>query len=138
MQIHNLKNPYARNKKRVGRGGKRGKTSGHGEKGQKARAGHRIRPAERDLLIRLPKLRGVKNKPLQPAARVLNVGDLPRWAENNAVSPEILLKKRFVKDRRERVKILGGGELTAAIEISRIEVSVSAKNKIEKAGGTVK
>jgi large subunit ribosomal protein L15 len=64
MQLHELK-PFHPNKKqrRVGRGGKRGTTSGRGTKGQKARAGHRIRPAERDLIQRLPKLRGFKNKP---------------------------------------------------------------------------
>ena len=54
-----------RKKKRVGRGGKRGTTSGRGTKGQKSRSGHRIRPAERDLLIRIPKLRGYRNKSIQ-------------------------------------------------------------------------
>jgi len=64
MQLHDLK-PLHPNKssKRVGRGGKRGTTSGRGTKGQRARAGHRIRPAERDLIQRLPKLRGFANKP---------------------------------------------------------------------------
>ena len=60
MQLHELQ-PFHRLKRkapRVGRGGKRGTTSGKGTKGQKARAGHRIRPAERDLIIRIPKLRG--------------------------------------------------------------------------------
>ncbi len=64
MQLHELKPNYSNKKgKRVGRGGKRGTTSGHGTKGQKSRAGHRIRPAERDLIQRLPKLRGFRNKP---------------------------------------------------------------------------
>lgn len=64
MQLHEIQ-PFHKNrdKKRVGRGGKRGVTSGRGTKGQRARAGHRIRPAERDLIQRLPKLRGFKNKP---------------------------------------------------------------------------
>ncbi|OGY57237.1 MAG: hypothetical protein A3E61_01280 [Candidatus Colwellbacteria bacterium RIFCSPHIGHO2_12_FULL_43_12] len=63
MQLHDLK-PFHLNKtgKRVGRGGKRGTTSGHGTKGQKSRSGHKIRPAERDLIQRLPKLRGFRNK----------------------------------------------------------------------------
>ena len=63
MRLHELK-PFHPNKshKRVGRGGKRGTTSGHGTKGQKSRAGHKIRPAERDLIQRLPKLRGFANK----------------------------------------------------------------------------
>lgn len=60
MQLHQLKplHPNKRPKPRVGRGGKRGTYSGRGQKGQRARAGHRIRPASRDLLQRLPKLRG--------------------------------------------------------------------------------
>jgi len=64
MQLHELK-PIHSNKqsKRVGRGGKRGTTSGSGTKGQKSRSGHRIRPAIRDLMRRLPKLRGTNNKP---------------------------------------------------------------------------
>lgn len=72
MQLHELwpfHSLYAK-KTRVGRGGKRGTTSGKGQKGQKSRSGRRIRPAERDLIIRIPKLRGfaqearrrVKNK----------------------------------------------------------------------------
>lgn len=66
MQLHQLKPDHdLRAKKRVGRGGKRGTTSGKGTKGQKSRSGHRIRPAERDLIQRLPKLRGFKNKTKQ-------------------------------------------------------------------------
>jgi len=63
MQLHELQ-PLHKNgcKKRIGRGGKRGTTSGRGTKGQKSRAGHCIRPAERDFIQRLPKLRGFKNK----------------------------------------------------------------------------
>lgn len=64
MQLHELQPLHpAKNEKRIGRGGKRGTTSGRGTKGQKARSGHRIRPAERDLIQQLPKLRGFKNKP---------------------------------------------------------------------------
>ena len=64
MQLHELQpDTPNKNRKRIGRGGKRGTTSGRGQKGQTSRAGHRIRPAERDLIQRLPKLKGVKNKP---------------------------------------------------------------------------
>lgn len=60
LQLHTLQPVHFLKRKapRVGRGGKRGTTSGKGQKGQKARAGRRIRPAERDLIIRIPKLRG--------------------------------------------------------------------------------
>ncbi|OGY60161.1 MAG: hypothetical protein A3B23_00070 [Candidatus Colwellbacteria bacterium RIFCSPLOWO2_01_FULL_48_10] len=64
MQLHELQPVYPnRSRIRIGRGGKRGNTSGRGQKGQKSRAGRRIRPAQRDLIQRMPKLRGVKNKP---------------------------------------------------------------------------
>lgn len=64
MQLHELQPFHAtKTEKRIGRGGKRGTTSGRGTKGQKARAGHRIRPAERDLIQQLPKKRGFANKP---------------------------------------------------------------------------
>jgi len=64
MQLHELQPTFPnKDRKRIGRGGKRGTTSGRGQKGQSSRAGHRIRPAERDFIQRLPKLRGVKNKP---------------------------------------------------------------------------
>jgi large subunit ribosomal protein L15 len=64
MDLNNIRPLHAgKDEKRVGRGGKRGTTAGRGTKGQKARSGHCIRPAERDLIQRLPKLRGYKNKP---------------------------------------------------------------------------
>ena len=70
MQLHEIQPLHEnRKEKRVGRGGKRGTTSGRGTKGQRARAGHRIRPAERDLIQRLPKLRGFANKPKNKRAR---------------------------------------------------------------------
>lgn len=63
MQLHQLQPLYKlKDKKRIGRGGKRGTYSGRGQKGQKARAGHKIRPALRDLIQRLPKLRGIGNR----------------------------------------------------------------------------
>ncbi|MDO8430154.1 MAG: uL15 family ribosomal protein [bacterium] len=112
---------------RVGRGGKRGTTSGRGTKGQKSRSGHRIRPAERDLLIRLPKLRGYRNKSIKEKSGVLNLSDL-------ANSKDTIFNKKNLG----LVKILGGGELKKPITIEGLPVSKSAKIKIEKAGGTVK
>ena len=77
MQLHELKRdtPYKR-EKRVGRGGKRGKTSGRGTKGQKARAGHSILPTIREQLKKLPKRRGYKMPSIQAKALVVNVGEL--------------------------------------------------------------
>ncbi len=113
-------------KKRIGRGGKRGTTSGRGTKGQKSRSGHRIRPAERDLLIRLPKLRGYRNKSISKKIRGLNVGALETRKESE-----------FSKENLGLVKILGGGELKKKITMKGLPVSKSAKEKIEKAGGSV-
>lgn len=63
MQLHEIQPVHEnKSKKRIGRGGKRGTYSGRGMKGQKARAGRKIRPAIRDLMQRTPKLRGVKNQ----------------------------------------------------------------------------
>ena len=86
MEIHKLKIRSAyRNKKRVGRGGKRGTTSGRGQKGQKSRAGHRIRPAVRDTINRLPKLRGFANKIKRPKPIILNLDKIGKL--NGEISP---------------------------------------------------
>lgn len=114
-------------KPRVGRGGKRGTTSGKGTKGQKSRAGRRIRPAERDYIQRLPKLRGYKNKPVSPKLRAVNVGDLEKLIDGNVVDAKAL----------PNTKILGEGEIKKAFEIKGVPVSESARKKIEAAGGKV-
>lgn len=137
MQLHELRNFLKRRIKRVGRGGKRGTTSGRGEKGQKARAGHKIRPGERDLLMRLPKLRGVKHKALRPKPVILNIKNLKTLNET-AINKKLLFEKGYIKNIRDRVKILGDGETKKAFTIEGLEVSKNARKKIEKAGGTVK
>ena len=127
-----------KNKKRIGRGGKRGTTSGRGQKGQKARAGHRIRPAERDILSKIPKLRGVKNKIRTPKMFVFNVGDLDKTFKNETViSKKTFLKHRVVKSSGIQLKILGDGDVKKAFKIIGLRVSESAKKKILSAGGTV-
>ena len=136
MQLHELKNPLKRKTKRVGRGGKRGTYSGRGQKGQKSRAGHRIKPAERELLMRLPKLRGVKHKALKPKPAILNVKDLAMFDES-AINKKLLLDKGYVRNLRGRVKILGDGEVKKTFTIEGLEVSEKAREKIEKAGGRV-
>src|SRR3989344_2968046 len=103
-------------KKRVGRGGKRGTTSGKGTKGQRSRSGHRIRPAERDLIIRLPKLRGLKNKSLVEKPLVVNVGDLVALGLVD-IPREPLIEKGVLRRRRDSFKILGGGELSKPVHV---------------------
>lgn len=130
MQLNDLKANTKRQKsQRVGRGGKRGVTSGRGTKGQKSRSGHKIRPAERDLLIRIPKLRGYKNKPLGEKNLAVNVGELEKLVKGNVID-----RKTF----GSKFKILGDGEVKKAFSVVGVKVSKSAKEKIEKAGGSVK
>ncbi len=137
MQLHTLiPNHSNRTKKRIARGGKRGTYSGRGIKGQKSRSGHRIRPADRDLIIRLPKLRGFKNKSLALKPLVVNVGDLAALGLTE-ITRETLVEKGVLRRRRDSVKILGGGELSTPVRVKGISVSKSAKMKIEKAGGSV-
>ncbi|MCX6703063.1 MAG: 50S ribosomal protein L15 [Candidatus Wolfebacteria bacterium] len=137
MQIHEIKITYKRKSvKRVGRGGKRGTTSGRGTKGQKARAGHRIRPAERDMIQRIPKLRGYKFKSLESNPIAINLGDLEKKVKANIINTGALIKSGLIK-KGESVKILGNGELKRALEFQGLAVSASAIKKIEAAGGKV-
>lgn len=143
MQIHNLKR-VTKNKKTaiVGRGGKRGKTSGRGGKGQTARAGHKVRPELRDFIKRMPKLRGYAFNSKNTKASVINVADLELiFSNNDVVNPSTLVKSGILEigaGKNPRVKILSNGELTKKLIISGCTVSVGAKAKIEKAGGLVK
>ncbi len=133
--------------RRVGRGGKRGKTSGRGGKGQTARAGSRLRPEMRDTIKRLPKLRGHgKNRShtvKSEMARIVpvNLRVLETHVSvGDTVNPAYLVQKGIVnaaRGRAPKVKILGVGELTKKITISGCAVSESAKAAVEKAGGTV-
>lgn len=131
---------------RVGRGGKRGKTSGHGIKGQKGRSGRRMRPEMRDLVKKLPKLRGHgKNRSKTVRAgrtsfRPVNLATIEHhFAAGDTVTPATLLKKGIISMRGGKmpaVKILGTGELTKKLAFSDVAVSAPAKAAIEKAGGS--
>ncbi len=138
MQLHQLR-PKTRLKKekRIGRGGKRGSYSGRGIKGQKSRSGHRIRPAERDLIRRLPKLRGFNFKPLKAIVAVINVGDLDEKAKNTILDRQSLVRDGLIRGNVKRVKILGDGNVKRAFEIKGLATSAEARKKIEAAGGKV-
>ncbi len=148
MQLHQLQpKTIQKTAKRVGRGGKRGKTSGKGGKGQTARAGGRPRPEMRDIIKRLPKLRGfgknrastVNNERALPT--VVNLAILNTTFESgDTVSPQTLVARKVVRTQSGKapvIKILGNGELTKKITLSGCVYSASAKEKIEKAGGSV-
>jgi large subunit ribosomal protein L15 len=144
MQTHELKrNPSNRKSQQVGRGSKRGKTSGRGTKGQKARAGHRIRPMMRDIIKKLPKRRGRGIHPNKPVVlrgvAVINVGALLK-VKGTPITPEILVTEgiiRRIHGRIPSIKILGSGEIDKPMEVVRCEVSESARKKIEAAGGKI-
>ncbi|MEX0913110.1 MAG: uL15 family ribosomal protein [Candidatus Paceibacterota bacterium] len=149
MQLHELKpTTPKKSARRIGRGGKRGKMSGRGHKGQTARAGNSTRPEMRDQIKKLPKLRGhgVNRASTVNAERVLpivvNVAALEAAFEAGAaVNPKTLASLGVISSRRKRVpvvKILGAGDLTKKLTVTDCTVSASAKAKIEKAGGEVK
>lgn len=143
MQIHELKPLHKlKKKKRIGRGGKRGTYSGRGIKGQKARAGHKIKPMERELIMRIPKLRGVKFKARLPRSVSLNVGQIEKhFKAGERVMPKTLLQKGLVRrvgGQIPGVKLLGDGKVTKALLVEGCQISGQAKEKILKAGGTIK
>jgi large subunit ribosomal protein L15 len=145
MQINNLKRKTA-NKKRmtVARGGKRGKTAGRGTKGQKARAGHKIRPEIRDLIKRIPKMRGrgknsnlsIQDKPLVLTLTKINAA----FSNGDIITRERLVEKGVVSYQSGKIphiKILNTGDLTKKLTFKDIPVSASVKEKIQKAGGII-
>ena len=148
MQLHQLKR-HTPNKKspRVGRGGKRWKTSGRGGKGQTARAGHKVRPEMRDIIKKLPKRRGYgKNRARtvytdRPRPAIVNVNMLESiYAAGDTVTRETLFEKGAIRRKGGRipsVKILGNGALTKKISVLGCAVSAEAKKKIEAVGGTI-
>ncbi|MBI5077888.1 MAG: uL15 family ribosomal protein [Candidatus Yonathbacteria bacterium] len=148
MQAHEVKTRIPRaTKKVVGRGGKRGKTSGRGTKGQNARAGHKKRPQMRDTIKKLPKLRGEgvsRNQWKTEAVHyvVLNIGVLNlEFKSGDRVTPKVLLDHALVLKKGNKVpaiKILGTGTLDKKLDIRGCAISESAKAAIEKLGGTVK
>jgi large subunit ribosomal protein L15 len=147
MQLHSF-SPRTKNRKGlyIGRGGKRGKTSGRGTKGQSARAGHKIRPEMRDIIKKIPKRRGYgKNRARTVRTNripvsVVNLGTLEAaYAAGETVSPPSLLAKGLVRRAKGRapvVKILGTGALSKALTVRGVALSVSARAAITAAGGT--
>ena len=148
MQLHKLKRKTSnKSKTTIGRGGKRGKTSGRGHKGQKAHGGHGIRPEMRDIIKRIPKLRGhgknrartVNSSKVKPI--IVNVALLEKNLEKGfKITPATLIGAGLVKTHGGRtpvVKILGVGDIKKSFSVEKCLVSKTAKAKIEKAGGTI-
>ena len=132
-----------RNKKIVGRGqgSNRGGTSGKGHKGQNARSGGRVRPGfeggQMPLYRRIAR-RGFKNYPFRQDFHIVNLSSLEkRFNDGDVVNIETLVEKRLIRDTKLPLKILGNGELSKKLAVTADKVSASAKEKIEKAGGSV-
>jgi large subunit ribosomal protein L15 len=147
MQLHQLKPIHKFKKpKRVGRGGKKGTYSGHGIKGQKSRAGKKLKPIIEEIIKKYPKLRGYRFKSKVKSQKskivILNLDILEeKFNSGEKVTPQILLEKKLIrkiKGRMPKVKILGKGEITKKLIIESCQLSKSAKEKIEKAGGNIK
>lgn len=144
MQLHTIGSSNKKSRRRVGRGGKRGTTSGRGTKGQKSRSGHRIRPAIRDLILRLPKRRGYKNRPQSDKPFVVSLSELETKLKLFSGEKKTLeINKAFLKELGilppgygGAVKILAG-KIEIPVSIKGIKISKSAKEKVEKVGGTV-
>lgn len=143
MQIHELKPKHKKaDKKRVGRGGKKGTYSGKGNKGQKSRAGRKMVPIIRELIKRYPKLKGYKTFRVDDFTAVVNLDVLEKISKDGeTINPENLLKKGIVskmKGKTPKVKILGTGKITKKLIVENCKTSKTAKEAIEKAGGSVK
>jgi large subunit ribosomal protein L15 len=137
MQIHELQRRTPnKSSRQVGRGGKRGKTSGRGHKGQKARAGHKIRPEIRDQIKKIPKLRGYRFASIQNKKAVVNLSLLDKnYADGEVVSPTSLLEKKLIKRQGgvlPVVKILATGEFTKKLTFENVEFSEKAGAKTNK------
>ena len=91
-----------------------------------------------ETIKRLPKLRGFKNKSLKEKPAIINFDDLEKKIKNNIINREELIKAGLIRKSDKRVKILSQGEIKRPFQIEGIEISKSAKKKIEEKGGKIK
>lgn len=144
MRLHNLQpRPGSRHRvKRLGCGESsgHGKTSGKGNKGQKARSGGSIRlgfeGGQMPLIRRLPK-RGFNNAAFHKRYAIVNLDDLNAFKAGTAVNEQLLREFKLVRGDFVGIKILGDGELKHGLIVEADKVSAAAREKIEKAGGTI-
>ena len=151
LNLSNLQPAQDRvDRKRVGRGhgSGTGKTSGRGHKGQKSRAGsHKMRAGfeggQMPIYMRIGKLRGATSKDAMPIGPFrtetvpVNIRDLDRFDSGAEVTPETLVEKRLIKNTKTDIKLLGTGEISKKLTVRVHAISATAREKIEKAGGTV-
>lgn len=129
-----------KSRKRVGRGvgSGLGKTSGRGEKGQKARSGYSHKPGfeggQLPLYRRLPK-RGFTNAKFKTKYAVINLSDLNKFENDAVITPELLKEMGLIKNQLDGIKILGNGTLEKKLTVKAHKFSDVAKEQIEKLGG---
>ncbi len=146
MSVSPLRAPQgaSRKKRIVGRGRSSGcgKTSGRGHNGQNSRSGGGVRAGFEGgqmPLYRRVAARGFSNYPFKKEYVVVNLNALEKvYSDGETVSLETLVQKGLVKKSEKLVKILGQGNLSRKLEVALPAVSASAREKIEKAGGSVK
>lgn len=140
-----LKAPFGANKKKriVGRGSSsgRGTTAGRGNKGQQSRSGGKVyigfEGGQMPLFRRIAQ-RGFSNYPFKKEFDIVNLCDIEaKYADGETVNKETLVAKGLVKNSAVLIKVLGNGDLTKKVTVAVDKVSASAKEKIEKVGGTV-
>ena len=144
IRLHNMRTrPGSKHRvKRLGCGESsgHGKTSGKGHKGQKARSGGSIRlgfeGGQMPLIRRLPK-RGFNNAAFHKNYAVVNLSDLSSFKEGTVVNEQLLRESKLIRGQGAGLKLLGDGEVKHALTIEVDKVSVSAREKIEKAGGSI-
>ena len=140
----------AKARKRIGRGlgSGKGRYSGRGIKGQKARSGsHKMRAGfeggQMPIYMRVGKQRGATSKdampigPFRTSTAPVNVGSLDRFDDGAEVTPESLVEKGLIRNTKTDVKLLGNGDLKKKLTIRVHAISATAREKVEKAGGTV-
>ena len=141
MKLHELERNIGatHSKKRVGRGSGSGlgKTSGRGQKGQKARSGGSINPVfeggQLPLYRRIPK-RGFSNAKFKTTYAVINLGDLNIFDDGTLVTPALLKEKKIIKNQLDGIKVLGNGKLEKKLTIQANKFSESALKKITESG----
>lgn len=146
MQYHELKRKTKRAKHvQVGRGGRRGKTSGKGHKGQKARAGKKIRPEIRDMIKSIPKLRGRGvnvNTPNKAPAKTVSFEKLNKnFKEGDRITPKTLFDKDLIrksKGKLPKVKIVATGDLKHKLVFRNCLFSERAREMALKLGCEIK
>jgi len=147
MKLNTLNYNYAKPKKRLGRGigSGKGKTSGRGHKGQKSRSGVAIKSFEggqMPLYRRLPKrgfksITNKKNLAIITLSRIEEIAKKKKDLANNKINLSLLQKNNFINKKYKKLKLLGSRDLKEKFNIEVNAVSKTAKEKIEKSGGTV-